>query len=115
MEIIFIAIIGLCIGSFLNVCIYRIPREESIVFPPSHCTTCRYKLQGRDLIPHLSYIFLKGRCRGCGDRISIKYPLIEILNSLLYVLVYCNYGNSISSLKGFLVTSLLIGIAGIDL
>ena len=115
MEIIFIAIIGLCIGSFLNVCIYRIPREESIVFPPSHCTTCSYKLQGCDLIPLLSYIFLKGRCRGCGERISIKYPLIEILNSLLYVLIYCNYGNSISSLKGFLLTSLIILIAGIDL
>ena len=101
MEIIFIAIIGLCIGSFLNVCIYRIPREESIIFPPSHCTTCSYKLQSYDLIPLLSYLFLKGRCRGCGERISI--------------LIYCNYGNSIDSLKGFLLSSLLIVIAGIDL
>ena len=108
MEIIFIAIIGLCIGSFLNVCIYRIPREESIIFPPSHCTTCSYKLQSYDLIPLLSYLFLKGRCRGCGERISIKYSLIEMLNSLLYVLIYCNYGNSIDSLKGFLLSSLLI-------
>ena len=115
MEIIFIAIIGLCIGSFLNVCIYRIPREESIIFPPSHCTTCSYKLQSYDLIPLLSYLFLKGRCRGCGERISIKYSLIEMLNSLLYVLIYCNYGNSIDSLKGFLLSSLLIVIAGIDL
>ena len=115
MEIIFIAIIGLCIGSFLNVCIYRIPREESIIFPPSHCTTCSYKLQSYDLIPLLSYLFLKGRCRGCGERISIKYSLIEMLNSLLYVLIYCNYGNSIDSLKGFLLSSLLIVIAGLDL
>ncbi|MCQ2969669.1 MAG: prepilin peptidase [Clostridium sp.] len=115
MEIIFSAIIGLCIGSFLNVCIYRIPREESIVFPASHCTVCSYELQKRDLIPVLSYIFLKGKCRECGTIIPIKYPLVEILNSLLYVLVYFSYGNSINFIKGCLLSSLLIVIAGIDL
>ena len=115
MGIIFIAIIGLFIGSFLNVCIYRIPREESIVFSQYHCNTCNYKLHSVDLVPILSYIFLKGKCRGCGEKISIEYPLIEIFNSLLYVVIYYNYGNTVNSLKGFLLSSLLIVIASIDL
>ena len=80
MDYFFALIIGLCIGSFLNVCIFRIPREESISFPPSHCMTCGYKLKYRDNIPVLSYIFLRGKCRNCGEKISIQYPLIELLN-----------------------------------
>ena len=83
-----VLIIGLCIGSFLNVCIYRIPREESIAYPSSHCTSCGYELKFYDLIPVLSYIFLRGRCRKCKEKVSIIYPLIEILNGLIYLVLF---------------------------
>lgn len=114
MEI-FVLIIGLCIGSFLNVCIYRIPREESIVFPPSHCTVCGHELKVLDLIPVLSYLFLKGRCRKCGEKISVKYPLVEILNGVLYLLIYLRFGLSLNFIAYSILTSLLIVISFIDL
>lgn len=114
MEIL-ILIIGLCIGSFLNVCIYRIPREESIAFPPSHCTSCGYELKAVDLIPIISYLFLKGKCRKCGEKISIKYPLVELLNGVLYLLIFLRFGLSLSFVFYSLLTSLLIVISYIDL
>lgn len=114
MEI-FVLIIGLCIGSFLNVCIYRIPREESIAFPPSHCTSCGYELKATDLIPILSYLFLKGKCRKCGQKISIKYPLVELLNGLLYLLMFTKFGLSLNFIFYSILTSLLIVISYIDL
>ena len=114
MEIL-ILIIGLCIGSFLNVCIYRIPREESIAFPPSHCTSCGYELKAVDLIPVISYLFLKGKCRKCGEKISINYPLVELLNGVLYLLIFLKFGLSLSFVFYSLLTSLLIVISYIDL
>ena len=114
MEIL-ILIIGLCIGSFLNVCIYRIPREESIAFPPSHCTSCGYELKSVDLIPVISYLFLKGKCRKCGKKISIKYPLVELLNGVLYLLIFLRFGLSLNFVFYSLLTSLLIVISYIDL
>ena len=115
MEIIFIAIIGLCIGSFLNVCIYRIPREESISFPPSHCTNCEHRLQWYELIPVFSYIFLKGKCKNCKEKISIQYPLIELTNAVLYVLVFLKYQYSLDTIKFMVLVSFLIVIGVIDL
>ncbi len=114
MEIL-ILIIGLCIGSFLNVCIYRIPREESIAFPPSHCTSCGYELKAVDLIPVISYLFLKRKCRKCGEKISINYPLVELLNGVLYLLIFLRFGLSLSFVFYSLLTSLLIVISYIDL
>ncbi|MDU5107365.1 prepilin peptidase [Clostridium sp.] len=114
MEI-FILIIGLCIGSFLNVCIYRIQREESIAFPPSHCTSCGYELKAIDLIPLISYLFLRGRCRKCKEGISIKYPLVEVLNGILYLLMYLKFGLSLNFICYSLLVSLLIVISFIDL
>ena len=111
----FVLIIGLCVGSFLNVCIYRIPREESIAFPPSHCTACGYELKALDLIPVLSYLFLKGRCRKCGEKISIKYPLVEILNGIVYLLIYLRFGLSLNFIAYSILASLLIVISYIDL
>lgn len=110
-----VLLIGLCIGSFLNVCIYRIQREESISFPPSHCTNCGYELKPLDLIPVLSYIFLRGRCRKCKDKISIKYPLIEILNAVLYLILFSKFGVSINFLFYAILTSLLIVTSTIDI
>jgi len=114
MEIL-VLIIGLCIGSFLNVCIYRIPREESIAFPPSHCTSCGYELKALDLIPVLSYLFLKGRCKNCSEKISIRYPLIELLNGIVYLLIYLKFGISLNFIAYSILGSLLIVISLIDL
>ena len=114
MELFLVALFGLCIGSFLNVCIYRIAREENIAFPPSHCTSCGYNLKAKDLIPVLSFILLKGKCRQCKEKISVRYPIVEILNSLLYVLIYLQYGLGITLIKYYLLASLLIVIAFID-
>ena len=110
-----VLIIGLCIGSFLNVCIYRIPKEESIVFPASHCTSCGHELKFYELIPIVSYIFLRGKCIKCKSKISIKYPLIEILNGLLYLLLFIKYELSFNFIFYCLLVSLLIVISIIDL
>ena len=112
--IIFALIIGLVIGSFLNVCIYRIPREESISFPPSHCTSCGYGLKSFDLFPVLSYIGLKGRCRKCREKISIEYPLVEIVNGIIYLGLYLKFGYTVDFFKYALLTSLLLVIGLID-
>ncbi|MDO6354554.1 prepilin peptidase [Caloramator sp. CAR-1] len=114
MLAILIFIIGLIIGSFLNVCIYRIPREESIVFPPSHCPNCKLNLKWKDLIPLISYAVLRGRCRYCKARISPVYPFIEFLNAFLYLLIYFKYGLSLEFIKFAFLTSLVIVIGVID-
>jgi len=115
MDYVFISIFGLLIGSFLNVCIYRIPRGESISFPPSHCTSCNSRLKWYDLVPVFSFLLLKGRCRSCGERISPRYPIIELTNCLLYISIYAVYGFSPEFIKFALLGSLLIVIGMIDL
>lgn len=85
-------IFGTMVGSFLNVCILRLPKEESVVFPPSHCTKCQKAIAWHDNIPILSYLILGGRCRWCRDGISIQYPLIEALTGCLFVVFYQKYG-----------------------
>ena len=114
MDFLFVGIIGLVIGSFLNVCIYRIPKEESISYPPSHCGSCNHKLEPLDLIPMLSYIVLRGRCRYCEEEISLKYPIIEVCNCILYLMFYIKYGFSIFTIKFCILSSLLIVIGLID-
>ena len=98
---------GAIVGSFLNVCIARLPKEESIVYPPSRCPSCRHPLLWHDNVPVLSFIFLKGRCRNCQGRISIQYPAVEILTGVLFVLFYCQYG---LSLKGTLYLALALAL-----
>lgn len=78
------SLLGLCFGSFLNVLIYRLPRGMSIVSPPSHCICCNHRIRWYDNIPVLSYLVLRGRCRDCGARISLRYPLVELGNCLLW-------------------------------
>lgn len=112
---ILIMIYGLLIGSFLNVLIYRIPRDESIAFPGSHCPTCNHKLVWYDNIPLFSYISLKGKCRYCKTKISSQYPLIEALNALVYILLFIKFGFSPIFVFYALVASALIAIAIIDL
>lgn len=83
---------GLLIGSFLNVCIYRIPLNQTVVTTPSHCMSCNHKLAWYDLFPLFSYLFLGGKCRYCKTKISMQYPVIEGLNALLYVLTFLMVG-----------------------
>jgi len=91
--IVFLFVLGACVGSFLNVVIYRLPRGQSIVFPPSHCPRCGRKIRWYDNVPILSYIRLRGRCRFCNARISPRYLLIELATaSLLSGLYVCYYG-----------------------
>ena len=92
----FLIILGAAFGSFFNVCIYRIPRRESIVFPGSHCFQCNTKIKPADNIPILSYLFLKGKCRDCGFKIPIQYLLVEFLTPILFVLLYISSGFSIN-------------------
>ncbi len=86
--LIFLACIGACIGSFINVIVWRMPRGESIVFPGSHCIKCNHFLSWFDNIPFISFFLLKGRCRNCGEPISFRYPLIELICALLFLISY---------------------------
>lgn len=105
---------GIIIGSFLNVCIYRIPKGESIVVVRSHCMSCGYQLKWYDLVPLFSWIFLGGKCRKCGEKISVQYPLIEALNGGLYILIFAVCGWSIETLLYCLLASALIVLSVID-
>lgn len=111
---IIIFMFGIVIGSFLNVCIYRIPLKEDIVKVRSHCMSCGYKLEWYDLVPLLSFLFLRGKCRKCGAKLSVQYPLIEALNGILYVIIVLFHGVNIDSLLYCLLGSALIVLSVID-
>ena len=83
---------GSIVGSFLNVCIYRMPKKVSVVFPMSHCPKCKHNILWFDNIPLLSYIILRGKCRHCTARISVRYFLVELLTAVLFVLLYAGFG-----------------------
>lgn len=105
---------GIVIGSFINVCVCRIPRGESIVKVRSHCENCGYQLKWFDLIPLFSYLFLGGKCRKCGEKISVWHLLMEVLNGCLYVLIFFVCGISVESLLYCLAGSALLGLSVID-
>lgn len=107
-------IFGIVIGSFLNVCIYRIPKKEDIVKTSSHCMNCGHKLAWYDLFPILSFVFLGGKCRYCKAKLSIQYPTIEALNGVMYVLIVRLFGVSVTSLLFAALVSALIVLAVID-
>ncbi len=113
--IITIFVFGLIIGSFLNVCIYRIPAGESIVMPPSHCPKCKKRLTPLDLVPVFSWLFLKGKCRHCGSKISPRYMLVELLTGLLFIGVYFIIGLNLYLLAALTLTALLITVTFIDI
>lgn len=114
MLLMLIFILGIIIGSFLNVCIYRIPKNESIVYPPSHCSDCSHKLNYKDLIPLLSYLSLRGKCRYCGGAISPQYPFVEFLNGIIYIINFYYFGLSLDFVFYSIILSILIVISFID-
>lgn len=106
---------GAVVGSFLNVCIYRLPRGESVAWPGSHCPSCTHAIAWYDNIPILSYVALVGRCRHCGVRIPLQYPAVEILNGLGYVGVLWFFGLTWSTVVYWALYSSLLVVAGTDL
>jgi len=110
-----IFIFGACIGSFLNVCIYRLPLKKSIVFPGSACPKCGHKLSCFENIPIISYLFLKGRCSKCKTKISFIYPLVEILTALFALFLWIKFGLTISFFIYFIFVCALIVITFIDI
>ncbi len=112
--IIFTFLFGTCVGSFLNVVIYRVPRHESIVFPASHCPNCNCKIKWYDNIPIFSFLILKGKCRNCKSPISLRYPIAEALNGILWIIVLLSTDNFSDFIFGIIFTSALFAIAMID-
>ena len=108
-------IFGATVGSFLNVCICRLPRDESVVSPPSHCANCNYRIRWYDNIPLVSYFLLGGKCRVCKTKISLQYPLVEILNGLLTLALFLRFGPTLSFGVLFLFCSALLVITFIDI
>ncbi|MFZ7133853.1 MAG: prepilin peptidase [Eubacteriales bacterium] len=115
MDYLIFFIFGIVIGSFLNVCIYRIPLGESIVAPPSHCTQCGTRLKPLDLIPIFSWLFLKGRCRYCGTSVSPQYVLVELVTGGIFVFAYNHLGFSPIVLVFIFLACILLVCALIDM
>lgn len=105
---------GLLVGSFLNVCIYRWPRDESVVSPRSHCTSCEKTIAWHDNIPVLSYLLLKGRCRHCQAAIAPFYPIVELLNGFLYAYIFWSYGVDPVAFKLALFVSMMLVLVVTD-
>jgi leader peptidase (prepilin peptidase)/N-methyltransferase len=113
--IVVLFVLGLCVGSFLNVAIWRIPRRLSVVRPPSHCPSCDTFLQVRDLVPVVSWVLLRGRCRFCGEPIGARYPVVELTTAVLFAAVGLRFGLSWALPAYLLFVAVAVLLAGIDL
>lgn len=111
----FVILISLIFGSFLNVCIWRIPRGENIAWPGSHCTHCNYSLQWFDNIPIFSYLYLRGRCRKCKQGVSLRYPFIEAVAAVLALLAYAKWGFTPYGFMAVVILWSLIVITAVDI
>ena len=107
-------LVGLMIGSFLNVCTLRWPEDESVVFPGSHCPKCGEPIRWYDNVPVLGYVLLRGRCRACREPISLQYPLVELATGLVWAGMFSYAGLSFEALRGTLLLTILFGIALTD-
>jgi leader peptidase (prepilin peptidase)/N-methyltransferase len=103
--------LGACVGSFLNVCVYRWPEDKSVVSPPSTCPNCGSRIKWYDNVPVLGWLWLRGKCRACGTPISIQYPLVELLTAAIWVMAAWRFGLSWQTLSVALFFTLLLGIA----
>ena len=108
-------LVGLAVGSFLNVVIYRLPRGESLFFPGSHCPHCGHALSALDNVPLVAWLAQRGKCRYCGASVSVRYPLVEMLCGALFALAVAQYGVTLTALAACIFGALLIAIAFIDL
>ena len=108
-------IFGACIGSFLNVCIYRIPEGKSIIHPPSACPQCGYRIRFYDNIPIVSYLFLRGRCRRCQVHIPIRYPMVELITGMGALATFVKFGPTLAAGIYFLFIAILLVITFIDI
>lgn len=106
--------LGACIGSFLNVCIYRWPAEQSVLSPRSRCGYCGQQVRWYDNIPIVSWMLLRARCRDCGGRISIQYPAIELVTGFIWLMAAWRFGFDIEALRSAIFLTLLLGIAMTD-
>lgn len=111
----FFLLYGLVIASFLNVCIYRIPQKVSVAAGRSYCPNCQHTLSWRDLVPVVSFVLLKGRCRYCGAPISPRYPLVELAGGVLFLGAYLRFGLSAQAILFCAIFALLVVITGIDM
>lgn len=109
-----IFLLGICIGSFLNVVIIRLPRGESLIKRSSHCMTCGTKIRPIDMIPVFSWLFLRGKCHSCGEKISPRYPVVEALNGLLYVLTFWVLDINAEAIITCVLMSLLLVVGFMD-
>lgn len=107
-------LMGAAIGSFLNVCIYRWPLDESVVAPRSHCPRCGQLIAWYDNVPVLSWLLLRGKCRTCGEPISVQYPVVELATALLWAASAARFGVSVESLRMAVFLTILLGIALTD-
>ena len=114
MELLFVFIFGALIGSFLNVVILRIPKDESIAFPASHCMSCNTPLRAWHNIPILSWLFLRGKCAFCGEKISVQYPIIELLTALIFLFSAMKFGLSFQAFGIASTFALLLALSAID-
>jgi leader peptidase (prepilin peptidase)/N-methyltransferase len=112
---VFVFLFGLIIGSFLNVCILRIPTGKSIVMPASACPKCGAAIRPYDNIPVISYLILRGKCRGCRTKISAMYPLVEVLTGLLFFACFYAFGFSVETLKWATFSAIMIVLVSTDL
>ncbi|MDD2510228.1 MAG: prepilin peptidase [Syntrophomonas sp.] len=112
---VFMAISFLLLASFLNVVIYRLPRGESLLYPSSHCPACGHNLRVLDLLPLLSFIFLRGKCRYCQKRIPVQYPLVEFITPILWMLVFMKWEFTVQTLSGVVFTAILVAAAFTDI
>ncbi len=112
---VFVFVFGAAIGSFLNVCIFRLPKNNSIIKPPSQCPNCHHPIRFYDNIPLISYLFLKGKCRDCGEKISWRYPLVEFVTAILALSLFAKFYISLDFLVFFFFAAVLVVITFIDL
>lgn len=103
-------LIGILIGSFLNVCIYRIPKKETVVFGHSHCMYCNKEIKWYDLIPVFSYLFLRGKCRYCKGKLSLQYPCVESITGIIYLALYLCMGLTVFFSLACIIVSILLVI-----
>lgn len=111
---VYLALVGAAIGSFLNVCLYRWPEGESVIRPRSRCPTCATPIPWYDNVPVLSWLVLRGRCRTCGEKISVQYPAVELTVALIWLGTALWLGPGLEAVRGAIFLTLLLGIAIID-